>query len=174
MKKISVIIISTFILFLFASCASTSKSKKNTSETEQLYAVVELGEYKVSDVKQFTEDQIVVQYMYEETTDLRIDNIDGKDYYNGTCLWGMPITEIKELMGKEKFSVYWATCFAMKQLERKGDTRLFRYIFENNDYFMIDMNGNILDDMVMTTLHNDPDEIVDLQIILPIYLGNSD
>ena len=173
MKKISVIIISTFLLFLFASCASTSKSQKNVTEPEQLYAVVELGEYKVSDVKQFTEDQLVIQYMYEETSGLRIDNKDGADYYNGTPLKGLPMTEIKDLMGSEKFSVYWAICYELTQLGKKEDTRVIRYIFPNKDYFMIDMKGNIFEDMVMTSMHDNPDERVDLQILMPISLVNS-
>ena len=88
MKKISVIIISTFLLFLFASCASTSKSTKTEPEAEQLYVVVELGEYTVAEVQQITEDQLVIQSMYEETSGLRIDNIDGADYYNGPRLKG--------------------------------------------------------------------------------------
>ena len=84
------------------------------------------------------------------------------------------MTEIKELMGQEKFSVYWAACYAMTQIGKKEDTRVIRYIYSNNDYFMIDMEGQIFDDMVMTIPHNDPDEMVALQILLPISLGNSD
>ena len=173
MKKVSVIILSTFLFFLFASCASTSKSQKNVTEPEQLYAIVELGEYKVSDVKQFSEDQLVIQYLYEETSGLKIENIDGSDYYKGTRLKGLPMTEIKELMGNEKFSVYWAICYELTQLGKKEDTRVIRYIFPNKDYFMIDMKGNIFDDMLMTTMHDNPDERVDLQILMPISLANS-
>ena len=174
MKKVAAIILSTFLLFVFTGCASTSKSTKTEPEAEQLYVVVELGEYTVAEVQQLTEDKMVIQCMYEETSGLRIDNIDGADYYNGTRLKGLSMTEIKELMGQEKFSVYWAACYAMTQIGKKEDTRVIRYIYPNNDYFMIDMEGQIFDDMVMTIPHNDPDEMVALQILLPISLGNSD
>lgn len=168
MKKITAIILSAFLLFLFAGCASTSKSKKTPAEPEQLYAVLVLGEYTVAEVKEFTDDQVVIQYLYEETSGLKVDCIDGKDYYNGTCLYGMPMTDIKELMGADKFAVYWNICYAITQLDTTGDTRLIKYIFPNKDYFFVDMQGNLLDDMSMKKNHNDPDEKVSLQIWLPI------
>ena len=172
MKKIAAIILSTFLLFVFAGCASKSKAEKAPKAPEQLYAILELGEYTVAEVKQFTDDQIVIKYLYEETSGLKVDSIDGKDYYEGTCLYGMPITDIKELMGEEKFSVYWAICFAITQINTAEDTRLIKYIFPNKDYFFIDIQGNILDDMVMKSTHSDENEMVDLQIWLPISLEN--
>ena len=170
MKKLLVIILSAFILF--AGCASKPKAAKTPAESDQLYAILELGEYTIEEVKAFTDDQVVVQYLYEETSGLKVDCIDGKDYYEGTCLYGMSMTEIKQLMGAEKFQIYWAICFAITQLKEGEDTRLIKYIFPNKDYFFIDIQGTILDDMVMKSAHNDPNEMVELQIWLPISLVN--
>ena len=71
-------------------------------------------------------------------------------------------------MGADKFAVYWNICYAITQLDTTGDTRLIKYIFPNKDYFFVDMQGNLLDDMSMKKNHNDPDEKVSLQIWLPI------
>jgi hypothetical protein len=170
MKKLLVIILSAFILF--AGCASKPKAEKAPAESDQLYAILELGEYTLAKVKTFSDDDVVVKYLYEETSGLKVDCIDGKDYYEGTCLYGMPMTDIKALMGPEKFSVYWAICFSITQLSKGEDTRLIKYIFPNKDYFFIDINGTLLDDMVMESTHNDPNEMIELQIWLPISLVN--
>ena len=50
---------------------------------------------------------------------------------------------------------------------------MYKYNFPNKDYFMIDLQGNIQEDMVMKENHSDPNEIVDLQILLPINIEKS-
>ena len=138
MKKTAILLSVIISLFMVCGCASTSKKEKAAPADKPTYAI------------------------------LKVENIDGKDYYKGTCLAGMPMTEIKALMGEEKFAAYWAICFEIGQLEKGIDHRLIKYIFSNKDYFIIDMQGNIQEDMNMNQTHSDPDELIELQILLPI------
>lgn len=173
MKKTGFISVFIVLLFLFAGCASSSKSDKTVQQSSSKLAVFEVGKFTVGEVQQFTDDNVNIQYMYEETTGLKIDCKDGKDYYKGKCLYGLGMSEIKEILGEEKFEVYWAICYAITQIGKGEDNRLIKYNFPNKDYFIIDLQGNIQEDMVMKENHSDPNEIVDLQILLPINIDNS-
>ena len=152
MKKTAGILSIILFLLMISACASTSKTEKTAEKVQAYCFVLELGEYTIDEVRQIKSiEQLKERYLYEETTGLKIDIIDGKDYYEGTCLYGLPMTDIKEKMGQEKFGAYWAACFEISHLKRTDtDTRLIKYIFSNNDYFIIDMQGNIQDDMSMT------------------------
>ena len=168
MKKTAILLSVIISLFMVCGCASTSKKEKAAPADKPTYAILEIGTYPLGKVQAFSDEDVVIQYLYEETTKLKVENIDGKDYYKGTCLAGMPMTEIKALMGEEKFAAYWAICFEIGQLEKGIDHRLIKYIFSNKDYFIIDMQGNIQEDMNMNQTHSDPDELIELQILLPI------
>ncbi|MBP5519889.1 MAG: hypothetical protein J6X84_04850 [Treponema sp.] len=163
MKNKLFAILTVALAFLMFGCASTSANDNKVSS----YAIMEMGEFKLNELENMTDDQLVLLFMYEPITELKITSVDGSDYYNDICLKGMPLAKIKELMGADKFAAYFAMCMEVANLQRGKETRLMKFIYQNDDYIILNMADMSIADMNTTVAHSE-DEIVDVQILIPV------
>jgi len=176
MKNKFVTILLFCSLFLLYSCASTDKAKKkpefnNESNKVESYGVLYFGKYSFENLSNFSVSSIHEEelYLHEEVTGLEITVIDGIDHYEGKPLKGMSMTDMKKLMGPDKFAAYWAFCLKIGELNagKMDENTRIEYYFQNGDYFITDTESNIIE-MEMTTEHGAADEIVEVYFLLPL------
>lgn len=166
MKNKVLVFLTIISLLLISSCASSPKKEKIINSFCEMY----IGEYTMEEASNFTPAQFNILYMIEKTTALKIDSIDGIDYYEGTPLKGMPIIEMQKLLGKEKFAAYWAACIKIAEMQNGGNVEdtLIYFNFKNGDYISVSLADYSIQDMNMTIDHTDPNEKVDIFWWLPI------
>ncbi|MCR5062608.1 MAG: hypothetical protein K6A89_04930 [Treponema sp.] len=165
MKNKVAVFITIISLLLITGCASKPKEK-----TIKSFCEMYIGEYTMDEASNLSAEDYQVIYLSEKVTNLRIDNKDGADYYEGTCLKNMSLTKMQELMGREKFAAYWAACVKISELQKNNDPKgsFMQFVFKNGDYISVAMDDYSVQDMNMTAEHSQTNEKVDIFWMLPI------
>ncbi len=166
-----VLVIFTFcFLLVISGCATTSVAGKDGQEVDSI-VTVDGGHYRCDKIRTLSDEDIVsnISCVTENKTGLKVAVVNGLDVYEEMVIKDTPLSKVKERMGENKFSAYWA--FSVKAFQirehKTEDDRMVKWIFENGDYMVYDLAGS-LKDMNMSITHTDPAEMILFQILVPV------